>query len=124
MPASTPTSIAATSRAVIESVPQASLAAIDPVPSTWSVQVPGQATDPSSQAVSEAPVSAIWPVPAGAAQISRLEHERSPAGHHADPGQLAESSALGAVEQGAANQVRLLGESAATLGGHGWSEHG
>src|SRR5260370_42597627 len=49
--------------------------------------------------------------------MRRFEQARSPAGHQeAPPRQLAESPA-GAAEHGAANQVRLLGESAPALGG-------
>src|SRR5713226_9065967 len=69
------------------------------------------------------PVIAICPVLLAGAQMSRSWQARSPAGHHAEPGQLA-ASRDGADEQGAANQVRLLGESAATLGGHTCSEQG
>jgi hypothetical protein len=61
---------------------------------------------------------ASCPVLVAGAQIARFQQDRSPTGHQADPGQLVASRALGAVEQGAANQVRLLGESAGTLGGH------
>src|ERR1700730_12155594 len=80
--------------------------------------------DPSSHVLTAAPLSASCPVLAGAAQTSRFEQERWPAGHHADAGQLAASRRLGAAAQGAANQVRLLGGSAATLGGQAWSEQG
>src|SRR3981081_4853681 len=66
---------------------------------------------------------AIWPVLVAGAQINMLLHARSPAVHQADPGQLAASPA-GAAEQGAANQVRLLGESAPPLGGQTDTEHG
>lgn len=65
-----------------------------------------------------------WPVLLAGAQISKSQQDRSPAGHHeAPPRQLAASPA-GAAEQGAANQVRLLGESAPALGGQGEIEHG
>ena len=58
------------------------------------------------------------------AQISTLAQDRSPAGRHQeDPGQLA-ASPSGAVEHGAANHVRLLGESAAVFGGQADSEQG
>src|ERR1700694_830632 len=67
---------------------------------------------------------ATCPVLLAGAQISTLAQERSPAGRHQeDPGQLAASPA-GAAEHGAANHVRLLGESAAALGGHADSEQG
>src|SRR5216684_8340765 len=69
------------------------------------------------------PVIAICPVLLAGAQMSRSWQARSPAGHHAEPGQLA-ASPLGADEQGAANQVRLLGESAPALGGQAAIEHG
>jgi hypothetical protein len=65
-----------------------------------------------------------WPVLLAGAQIRTFEHERSPAGHHeALPRQLAASPA-GAAEHGAANQVRLLGESAPALGGQAEIEQG
>src|ERR1700686_2795828 len=66
---------------------------------------------------------AIWPVPPEGAQISSFQHERSPTGHQADPGQLA-ASAAAAAEHGAENHVRLLGGSAPALGGHTEIEHG
>src|SRR5258708_2700503 len=69
---------------------------------------------------------AICPTLLAGAQISTLVQERSPAGRHQvdrGPRQLAASPA-GALEQGAANQVRLLGESAPAFGGHGDSEQG
>src|SRR4029077_8735632 len=94
------------------------------VPVTRSVQVPGQSIDPSSQALTADPTIAIWPVLVAGAQISSFQQDRSPAGHQADPGQLAASAAEGALEHGEANQVRLFGESAPTLGGHGAREHG
>src|SRR6266852_6908032 len=56
--------------------------------------------------------------------MSRFEQARSPAGHQeAPPRQLAASPA-GAVEHGAASQVKLLGESAPALGGQADSEQG
>src|SRR6267143_2781127 len=80
---------------------------------------------PSSQLLTAAPLSPICPLLGRAApQMSRFEQDRSPAVHQAEAGQLAASSALGAVVQGAANQVRLLGASAATFGGQARSEHG
>ena len=93
------------------------------VPFTVSVHVPGQYIEPSSQCFAAAPLMAISPVLVAGAQIRTFEHERSPAVHQADPGQLAESP-VGAFEHGAANQVRLLGESAPALGGQADTEHG
>src|SRR5260370_36193055 len=56
--------------------------------------------------------------------MRRFEQARSPAGHQeAPPRQLAESP-VGAAEHGAANHVRLLGESAPALGGQTDIEHG
>src|SRR5215510_6981348 len=55
--------------------------------------------------------------------MSRFQHARSPAGHHAEPGQAA--SPLGAESQGAANQVYPPpAESAGVLGGHADNEQG
>ena len=80
--------------------------------------------EPSSQCLAAAPLILNCPVLLAGAQIRRLVQDRSPAGrHHEDPGQLAASPA-GAFEQGAANQVRLLGESAVVLGGQASNEHG
>ncbi len=57
--------------------------------------------------------------------MRRFEQARSPAGHHeAPPRQLAASAAAGAAEHGAANQVRLFGESAPALGGQIDTEQG
>src|ERR1700686_1793992 len=72
---------------------------------------------PRGQDLTAAPVSEICPVLPGAAQISRFEQALSP-GWHQDPGprQLA-SPGFGLPEHGAANQVRLLGESAGVFEG-------
>src|SRR5579859_3292760 len=124
IPASPPTAVPAPAAALIESVPQAREPAIVLVPLAWSVQVPGQWIEPSSHASAAAPLMVIWPVLVAGAQISSFQHERSPAGHQADPGQLAASAPAGALEHGDANHVRLFGASAPAFGGHGLSEHG
>src|ERR1700716_1477992 len=96
-------------------LPQLRVPAMVEVPLTVSVQTPCQKIEPSNQCLTTAPLIAIWPEPFD--QTSTLEQERSPAGrHHDDPGQLAVAPE-GALEQGAANQVRLFGESAPALGG-------
>src|ERR1700674_3270569 len=93
------------------------------VPFTVSVHVPGQYTEPSSQCFAAAPLMAISPVLVAGAQIRTLEHERSPAVHQTDPGQLAES-AVGAFEHAAANQVTVLGDAAPALAGQADTEPG
>src|SRR5579859_3184187 len=124
MPASPPIAVPAPAPALIERVPQDSEPARVLLPLTWSVQLPGQSTEPSSQASAAAPLIAICPVLVAGAHTSSFQQERSPTGHQADPGQLAASAAAGAPEQGDANHVRLFGESAPALGGHALSEHG
>jgi hypothetical protein len=80
--------------------------------------------EPSNQAWTLAPLIETCPVLVVGAQMSSFQQERSPAGHHADPGQLAASAAAGALEQGDANHVKLLGESAPALGGQTSNEQG
>ena len=94
------------------------------VPFTVSVQVPGQEIEPNSHARATAPVIVICPATPRGAQMSMLEHARSPAGHQVETGQLVASRALGAREHGAANHVKLKGASTGALGGQACSEHG
>ena len=112
-----PTAIPVPAAAVRERAPHETAPAIEAVPFTWMLHVPGQLMVPSSQALATAPLTLICPVLVAGAQMSSFEQERSPGGHQADPGQLAASAAAGAAEHGAANQVRLLGASAVRLGG-------
>src|ERR1700716_1366377 len=123
IPESLPTASPAPTPAVRERGPHARFPAMVPVPFTWMLHVPGQLTDPSSQAFLPGAFRLIWPVLLAGAQISRLVHDRSPAGHQADPGQLA-LPAPGAKVQGEANQVRLFGESAAAFAGSDPRAHG
>ncbi len=67
---------------------------------------------------------AIWPVLLAGAQINRFQQARSPVGHQEEPPRQLDESAAGAVEQGAANHVRLFGESAPALGGQIDNEQG
>ena len=124
MPASLPTVNPAPETADSERGPHERAPAITLVPLSTMVQIPGQLIEPSSHESEAAPLTVIWPVLVAGAQMSWFVQERSPAVHHADPGQLAESAAAGAAEQGEANQVRLLGESAVLFGGQARREHG
>ena len=87
------------------------------------MHVLGQLIVPSSHALLLGPLRLICPVLLAGAQMSWLEQERSPAWHHADPGQLV-LGGLGTSVQGEANQVRLLGGSAGGLAGFDPNWHG